>query len=645
MSLPGTVYETVLAFVNRPLLLQLYLLPKALHESAVHAAHPSIHSSASITVPYPGIPSVYCTNFWQALSRTQNLQTLVCTRRVFEHEWADASYVFQHIANLTSLVSLKISWYPEVSNCIQDLTGCLLHLTLLTKLDMLQSSAFEDDVQILADAIAKLKNLVCLAFFFHTSSAPFSALTSALGQLASLKSLHIALQSSTPEDADRSSLEMIHLLSACTGLTHLSYMDLSSTQLLPKLMQTICSLSQLVSLEFAQPDADSHAAWCLHQLSSLQVMGVFAYQHQVVDSLHMLCKLRELYLAQCSVTDAQFPQLALQFSILTDLQILNLRSNLLTGKSSATLEAHITNLQSLRDIDLSDNTGCPGPEECGVVQNAPNSLFKCLEQLPDLQAVSLALCNIGCEAVVGMSEDLTGIRFLSKLDLSWNGFREVEAKALANYLPKLSCLKYLSLNDCKLRTTEIVCLSEPIGSLVSLECLRLEESKIGSEGMLALAPQLCNLTALEKLDAIFFSIGSDGLLAVCEHLACLKSLRWLDFHGCGIDDSGAGALAPALARLTSLEHLNLSGNKLTDVAAIQVAPSIANLVKLKMLLLYGSKFTDEGMLVLVHSISKLTRLEDLHVDDCSGMEKSDRQLRLLSQEFCPYQILQVHQSI
>lgn len=72
-ELPRHQQEAVLGSSQLPLPLQVRLLPEAVHEAALHAAHPSIANTSYISPTYAWDCSEQSSSFWQVLGRQTQL--------------------------------------------------------------------------------------------------------------------------------------------------------------------------------------------------------------------------------------------------------------------------------------------------------------------------------------------------------------------------------------------------------------------------------------------------------------------------------------------------------------------------------------------------------------------------------------------
>jgi internalin A len=265
---------------------------------------------------------------------------------------------------------------------------------------------------------------------------------------------------------------------------------------------------------------------------------------------------------------------------LTSLRHLDLSDNALTG-----LPAEIGKLTSLRHLDLSNNALTGLPAEIGKLASLQqlNLDVNALTRLPAEigQLTSLQHLTLDGNGLAALPAEITQLTGLQTLWLDRNGLAVLPAE-----IGQLTSLRRLDLNG-----NELTVLPAEIGKLTGLRQLNLNNNELTR-----LPAQIGQLTSLQQLGLS----GNNELTVLAAEIGQLTSLQQLDFS-----DSALTVLPAQIAQLTSLQQLNLSNNELTVLPA-----QIGQLTSLQQLNLSGNKLTR-----LPAQIGQLTSLQQLNLNN------------------------------
>ncbi|XP_056105765.1 ribonuclease inhibitor-like [Rhinichthys klamathensis goyatoka] len=337
------------------------------------------------------------------------------------------------------------------------------------------------------------------------------------------------------------------------------------------------------------------------------------------------CKLENLWLRYCGVTDEGFAALTSALrSNPSHLRLLDLSGNKL-GDSvpllSAVLEDPHCKLENLR------------LRYCGVTDEGFAALTSALRSNPShLRLLDLTGNKLG-DSVPLLSAVLEDPHCkLEKLWLRDCGVTDEDCAALTSALrSNPSQLRELNLDNRNLRDPGVKLLSVVLEDPdCKLEKLWLRYCGVTDEGFAALTSALrSNPSHLRLLDLSVNKLGDSVplLSAVLEDPHC--KLENLGLSYCGVTDEGFAALTSALRSNPShLRLLDLSVNKLGDSVPLLSAVLEDPHCKLEKLWLRYCGVTDEGFAALTSALrSNPSHLREL---DLTGNKLGDSDMKLLS---------------
>ena len=134
--LPSNLKRSLLAKFRLPLLLQLSLLPETLHKNDLHAAHPIIAATSSLTVHCTPLHDSELGNpYRKLLGRETSLTSRKFTCSLGEDKTLSKDYI-SCMTKLTCLQSLCLSGLEIGTSALPQLSTCLSCLIQLESLDL-----------------------------------------------------------------------------------------------------------------------------------------------------------------------------------------------------------------------------------------------------------------------------------------------------------------------------------------------------------------------------------------------------------------------------------------------------------------------------------------------------------------------------
>ncbi|KAM3920511.1 NACHT, LRR and PYD domains-containing protein 12-like, partial [Leptodactylus fuscus] len=332
---------------------------------------------------------------------------------------------------------------------------------------------------------------------------------------------------------------------------------------------------------------------------------------QLASGIRNNRSLKRLDLSDNSLSGPHFSDLmAALSSPACRIQELRLGYNYLTDTCCTQLASVIRNNQSLKRLDLSNNS-LPGPH------------------FSDLMA---ALSSPACR--------------IEELHLAWNTLPDTSCTQLASVIRNNQSLKRLDLSDNRLSGPHF---SDLMAALSSPAC-RIEELHLGSNNLpdtscTQLASGIRNNQSLKKLDlsnnSLFGPHFSDLMAALsspacrieelhlgdnnlpdtsCTQLAFVirnnQSLKKLGLSGNRMSGPHFSDLVAALSSpACSIQELHLGSNNLPDTSCTQLASVIRNNQSLKVIHLYSNRLSGPHFSDLIAALSSpACRIEELHLD-------------------------------
>ena len=546
---------------------------------------------------------------------------------------------------LSSLSFLEDIGLPRINlNDADDITGFVSALKSLRYLknfyvhNVYSKTSVADDFAKVLPSLLQLEKLVLEGITFGNQENEKRLFTS-VGKLTYLKELELKRFNITQAGAD----SLAEVLPSLQFLEKLVLKNLDCNyiddEIQKQLLAAVGKLTYLKELELrcstiTQACSDSLA----EVLPSLQLLEKLVLenvnyddddddddddeiQKQLFAVVGKLTYLKELQLKWDMITPAGVDSLA---EVLPSLQLLEklvlerIFFNI-DDEIQKQLFAAVGKLTYLKELEL----------KCyKITQAAADSLAEVLPSLQLLEKLVLEriFFNIGDEIKKQLFAAVGKLTYLKELELKWNKITQAGADSLAEVLPslqlleklvlenvdcddivdeiqkqmftavgKLTYLKELELNWCKITQADIDSLAEVLPSLQLLEKLVLKNVRCDdiSDGEIKkqLFVAVGKLTYLKELELKRFKItqaGADSLAEVLPSLQLLDKLklRWIDFTN--INDQ---QLFTAIGSLSCLKELNLSCTEITNAGAehlIDVLPSLRHLTCIRLPLIYGT---------------------------------------------------------
>uniref|UniRef100_A0A7S1TN79 Disease resistance R13L4/SHOC-2-like LRR domain-containing protein n=1 Tax=Erythrolobus australicus TaxID=1077150 RepID=A0A7S1TN79_9RHOD len=422
-------------------------------------------------------------------------------------------------AALPFLACAKGLRYLDLSGCVKLSSAGCRYLACLKRLQVLKLSALPRLDEFAAVAISKLTDLRVL----HLDQCPLldDDAVRHFAHLQECSELVLAYCFQITDDA---------LASAVSAMPNLTVLDVASTRAGSAMLGALRAskaLSRLVVLRLSGCigiDDQDGASWAA-ELASIRELDVArtATGDALVKRLRGLQSLQALDLSYTNVSDRPLVD---TLATLSNLRRLRLESCRLI--SDFALEAGVSLLRTLRDLDLSDT----------AVSSYGVSDLKALKQL---RTLNLARTHIADHAL----DSLTSVQSIAQLDLDCAGVTDDALRRVAHF----DSLRELSLFSARISDRGLTAL-EPLQRLQSLEiCSGL----LTNRGM----ERLAKLRSLESLNVAHNArVGSSGIA----NLAGLSKLRLLNIGFTSVNDELVSILSHRDGdKFASLQALALSG--------------------------------------------------------------------------------------
>jgi hypothetical protein len=294
-------------------------------------------------------------------------------------------------------------------------------------------------------------------------------------------------------------------------------------------------------------------------------------------------------------------------------------------------------------------------------ENDPRLLRLCLQNLPNLESLSLSLVDIGKYGNI-LSCAIRKLTCLTILDLSstigvrknlWNYGGDMHNKGMkkilralpssittfifsGNTIPHTRVKLYGKIIHKPLKNDELKAVADGLSRLTNLTTLDLSRTSINTRFMRVLAPALCKLTQLKTLhlDSIHDSYikgESEMFILVANVIKALPQLEILTLKKNYID-TNMTELCSAFRNLDKLKKLKLKNSHFDSVGFSSIITILPYMTSLTYLGLEGTDCNTMQFLLLWNALSNHTTLTSL---DLSGNNIGDQNNREPHFEYLP----------
>lgn len=208
-------------------------------------------------------------------------------------------------------------------------------------------------------------------------------------------------------------------------------------------------------------------------------------------------------------------------------------------------------------------------------------------------------------------EDVMG----SLPEMNWTGcgWREEEARHLAETLPKCERLEHLDLTGNQLANGGTIKIASVITNCMRLKHLGLAANRIADDGAVEIASSLPGCRRLQKLGLARNLIGDRGAQKLANAIPHCQQLEELDLGGNEIGEVGAENLAVALPLCKRLGLLGLFENQISNNGAERLAAALPQCRKLHELHLGRNEIGDSGASKLAAALPNCVNLQNLEL--------------------------------
>lgn len=584
-QLPSDLQQEVLAASQVPLLIQLYLLPAPLHSAALHATHPSIHSTSYISVPFGWGHSKHSSAFWKVLAQESSLKTLHCfptarKRRKVQIPPPILDLFTATARRLTNLESLSISGLSLGGLSVSKL------LSVMSPRNLQHLDISDNDIcrqagaQSLMQPLAKLTALSSLNLAQNSlKDDGFHAIGDALSQLTLLQYLNL----SCCDISELGSDDVSSHVSPCTSLKELRY---SGNVASGRLMTFLCGLSALE---------------CLHAGSSMIHLAPYVGKLTQLQELNVEC-------TQCS-HDAQWYEISAQITKLTNLRVFHASVHQVSPQGIPALAKLLAALPDLEDVSFSDS-------ETYRHATASVELAQALSKASRLSHITLSNFGVGPDVAQAVTDSLQALPELRGVTLQDIHTDLGDLEPLETLLQHMTHLQHLKLTDIccgQVGLPDYPAPARQVGALTALQTLCLSGLTLYNDSVRDLASQFSNLGCLKHLSLSGTYLRESGARTIAQYLGSLTELETLILKRTSPEDAGVAAIAAALAKLTALKHLDLCENFLTCAGASSFTLFLTKLVNLQTLDVATNQIRDLGGGGLADCIGLLPNLTAVYV--------------------------------
>lgn len=259
-------------------------------------------------------------------------------------------------------------------------------------------------------------------------------------------------------------------------------------------------------------------------------------------------------------------------------------SNILESEIKTIFHECHAKISNSKDQDYKSNTW--SLKKIPTLNDRIAFVQSCLKESTTIKVVELKYCHIETNK---LSDILTSITDLQKLDVSCNGLCDDGVKVVSEYLMNSS-------------------------TLLELDLSRNNITKIGARSIAEAIE--CN-TKLKKIDISFNErIWDDGAIAICDALYNNVTLKELKLSGIDITWIGAKKIAETVS-CTQITLLDVSSNELRDKGVIAIAKCV-NVSNLRILDVSNNNVSTEMVIFEIYRLLENSNLLQKFIISCAN---------------------------
>ena len=238
--------------------------------------------------------------------------------------------------------------------------------------------------------------------------------------------------------------------------------------------------------------------------------------------------------------------------------------------------------------------------DCNLLHSTTfDTLSGNLSGMPYLTTLDVRRNGISADGAKALAAVLSDLPLLTSLDVRENRIRADGATALAAALPRVPLLTKLNLCYNNISEVGAKALAAALPSVPHLTTLDVSSNNISDDGAIALTAAMSNVPMLTALNVCNNGIAAEGAVALAAALRCVPNLTTLDVEGNNISDKGIKALAGALSSVKKLTVLGVGRNSISDDGAKALATVLPSVPHLTMVCVSGNNMSDDVAKALV----------------------------------------------
>ena len=332
--------------------------------------------------------------------------------------------------------------------------------------------------------------------------------------------------------------------------------------------------------------------------------------NHVGNSIWSLCalglrirNLKVLSLANSDVSGAVGGLAALLYCV-GELEELNLSSNNLILADFQQLQIPLSNMSQLRRLNLSNNR-----DGISIL------LRQILPSLKNLEELRLSNTHINCDDLKRISDSLASLKSIKYLELGMNAIGPDGIRTLANILKGFPLLEWLDLSRCCFHHDDVMVLCQCLVPLKKMKYLNLSGNMIDCQ---ILGDAWFLPSTLEEL-ILSDVLHGEKLFEIMKFLHILRKLYLnnLKLRPCDVD-----VLATTLSSFPKLEELSLTYIVAADSNSSKILSAMKSLGNLRKLHLTNLKLRACDVEVLATTLSSFPKLEDLSLANIVAADSS-----------------------